>query len=235
MMICFIESYWLQILIVSLIGYLLGSINFSIIVTSKIKKVADIRSLGSGNAGFTNVLRSVGKEAAIITFLGDVSKAILAIFLGRTIFMLNTSKILPVFFIYQFGAYIAGIFCVVGHIYPCFFKFKGGKGLLTLFSMIFFIDLRVFFILLGVFLVLLLLTKIVSLCSIVVALLYPAVTFTMEFLFDRSIGETELFIKYLIVTTIISTFMSVLVIYKHKSNIKRLLKGEEKKITAKKS
>lgn len=233
MMVGFFKNYWIQVLIISIIGYLLGSVNFSIIVTSKIQKAADIRSLGSGNAGFTNVLRSVGKEAAIITFLGDISKASLAIFLSRAIFMLTDSKILPEFFVYQYGAYVAGIFCVIGHIYPCFFKFKGGKGLLTLFSMIFFIDLRTFFILLGVFLTLLLFTKIVSLCSIVVALLYPAVTFIIEFFFDRSIGETKLFINYLIVTTIISTLMSVLVIYKHKSNIKRLLNGEEKKISAK--
>lgn len=229
------KNHWLLVLLVATIGYLLGSVNFSIIVTRRVKKTDDIRNLGSGNAGFTNVLRSVGKREATITFLGDISKSALAIFFGHVIFSLSNIANLPLFYVHQYGAYIAGVFCVIGHIYPCFFKFKGGKGLLTLFSMIFFIDLRTFFILLAIFGVLFLTTKIISLCSIVVAFLYPVVTFVMGFFFDGILAKENLFVDYLISTTVISILMSTLVIYRHKGNIKRLLRGEEKRITAKKN
>lgn len=232
-MIYLVENHWILVLIVALIGYLLGSVNFSIIITKRVKKADDIRNLGSGNAGFTNVLRSVGKKEAIITFLGDISKSALAIFLAHVVFWCGHVDNLPTFYVHQYGAYIAGVFCVIGHIYPCFFKFKGGKGLLTLFSMIFFIDLRTFFILLAIFGVLFLTTKIISLCSIVVAFLYPVVTFVIGFFFDGIVSKENLFADYVITTTVISIFMSALVIYRHKGNIKRLLRGEEKKITAK--
>lgn len=230
----FIMHYWGQTILVALVGYILGSVNFSIIVTKKLNNNADIRNMGSGNAGFTNVLRSVGKSAAIITFLGDISKSATAIFLGRLIFGLNKSVNIPYFYVFQCGAYVAGVFCVIGHIYPCFFKFRGGKGVLTLFAMIFFIDIRVFGILLAVFLISLLFTRIVSLSSIVVAVCFPVVTLIIGLLFDCSVGDDAVSIDYIVATALIAFFMSMLVLYRHMSNIKRLIKGEEKRIFLKK-
>lgn len=230
----FVTHYWVQTILVALIGYILGSVNFSIIVTRRLNNNADIRDMGSGNAGFTNVLRSVGKAAAIITFLGDISKSAAAIFIGRLIFGLDKSINVPYFYVFQYGAYVAGVFCVIGHIYPCFFKFRGGKGVLTLFAMIFFIDIRVFGILLAIFLIAFLLTHIISLSSIIVAVCFPIITLITGLFFDYSVENSVLSINYIVSTVMISFFMSALVLYRHVSNIKRLIKGEEKKIFVRK-
>ena len=137
-------NYLIAIFFTSVISYLLGSVNFSIIITKRTKQHADIRTMGSGNAGFTNVLRSVGKIPAILTILGDFSKGIISILLGKLIFSSEflfgnqSSEII------QYGSYLAGFFCFLGHIYPCFFNFKGGKGIVTAASIVWMIDWRVF-------------------------------------------------------------------------------------------
>lgn len=232
-MIEFITKFWIEILTVALISYLLGSVNFSIIVTRKIQKEVDIRNVGSGNAGFTNVLRSVGKLAAVLAFVGDILKLAIAIYLSRLIFSRCTDTSLPNLYVYQIGAYIAGICCTIGHIYPCFFKFKGGKGVLTLAAMIFFIDLRVFLVLFFIFSTVFLFTRIISLCSIVAAMCYPVVTFIISYIFDYSFSSNGFSILYVFSTTLIAFAVTLLVIYKHKDNIKRLKKGKEQKISIK--
>ena len=113
-------------IVLTVVPYLLGSINFAIIISGK-SYGDDVRSHGSGNAGMTNMLRTYGKKAAALTLLGDAFKAILAAIVGY--YMMG-----------MYGAYIAGFFCVLGHTFPIFFKFKGGKGVATSGMVIFMIS-----------------------------------------------------------------------------------------------
>ena len=120
---------WFRIIICALcamfFSYLLGSISFAIIITKGfIKK--DIRDFGSGNAGMTNVLRTVGKLPAILTLIGDMGKAVLAIYLSKFFFSGLSFPDAA-----QVGMYIGGLFVLLGHIYPVFFNFRGGKGVVT--------------------------------------------------------------------------------------------------------
>lgn len=220
-------NHFILIFIISAISYAIGCINTSLAITKILKIGNDIRSVGSGNAGFTNVLRTMGKKMAIFTFWGDFLKGILAVWITSMIvmssqaFQNNENLILS-------AKYISGMMCVIGHIYPCFFKFKGGKGVLTTWATMFLIDWRVAIVLITVFLITLLITKIVSLASVMAAISYPISTFLICF-FSDYLKTRELY--SLLFPTIVSFIVGSLVLYKHKSNIARLLNGEEKKIS----
>lgn len=203
--------------IIALIAYLLGSISFAIIV-SRIYAHDDVRKYGSKNAGMTNILRTYGKVPAFFTLLGDFLKGVLAVLIGRWIF--------SVMGITAFDAgYVAGFFALLGHLYPVYFGFKGGKGVLTSLGIILVVNPLVFFILLIIFLPILFITKIVSLISITGALLYPVVTLVV----DLCLRKPALF------DVLFAALFSVIVIYKHKDNIRRLLNGTEKRIGEKKA
>ena len=132
-----LANCWWMILLSALIAYLLGSINTAVLVTGIVTKgKKDIRQMGSGNAGFTNVLRSVGKVPAIITIVCDALKCIIAVLIGGFIFSFASVAFQgesPVFIneLINCGKYVAGIFCILGHSYPVYFHFKGGKGVVT--------------------------------------------------------------------------------------------------------
>ena len=126
-------------LICAVVSYLLGSINCGVII-SRDKYGKDIRESGSGNAGATNMLRTYGKKAAILTFSGDVLKTVVAVIVGRLC-------------LGYLGAFIAGAFCILGHAYPIFFKFKGGKGVVCISTMCLLTNPGVFLIMLGIFLI----------------------------------------------------------------------------------
>ena len=185
-------------------GYLLGSINFAIII-SKLKN-DDVREHGSNNAGTTNMLRTYGKKATLFTFLGDFLKAIVACFIGGMLWGHN-------------GVYLAGLFCVIGHIFPVFYKFKGGKGVATVAGVMLFGDPIVFLILLALFIGVFLTSKYVSLASIMCAAMYPFVLQRMELLFG---GNPDIHI-------IFTLAMSVIVIIKHIPNINRIMNHTESK------
>ena len=220
-------NHFILIFIISAISYAIGCINTSLAITKILKIGNDIISVGSGNAGFTNVLRTMGKKMAIFTFWGDFLKGILAVWITSMIvmssqaFQNNENLILS-------AKYISGMMCVIGHIYPCFFKFKGGKGVLTTWATMFLIDWQVAIVLITVFLITLLITKIVSLASVMAAISYPISTFLICF-FSDYLKTRELY--SLLFPTIVSFIVGSLVLYKHKSNIARLLNGEEKKIS----
>ena len=128
----FVENWW-RFLLAAISAYLLGSINTAIVVTKIVTKgKQDIRQLGSGNAGFTNVLRSIGKVPAIITIVSDALKCIIAVLIGGFIFssISADTQMLQGEFI-NCGKYVAGIFCILGHSYPVYFRFKGGKGVVA--------------------------------------------------------------------------------------------------------
>ena len=192
-------------IVAALAGYLLGSLNSSLIV-GKFYGV-DVRQHGSGNAGTTNTLRTLGKKAALFVLLGDILKGILAYTAGYYICGGH------------FGGMLGGTAAILGHVWPVFFGFKGGKGVLTSLAVLIMIDWPIALSLLGVFIIILLLTRYVSLGSIIAAFLFP----TAAIIVGRS---TE--------TIIFSTIIAVLIIMKHHSNIKRLFEGTESKFSFKK-
>lgn len=231
----FVTVNWWRFIIVAVAAYLLGSINTAVMVTRIVTKgKKDIRQLGSGNAGFTNVLRSVGKVPAIITIVSDALKCVIAVILGGIVFSFigTESQVLSNEFV-NCGKYIAGIFCILGHSYPIYFHFKGGKGVVTAAALMLVEDWRVFLCILTTFLIIFLVTKIISAASITCAALYAPYTFAVTFIFDYLSGAGYS-LAYVILSTCAALVIGVFVAVKHKENIKRLLRGEEKKITAKK-
>ncbi len=229
-------AFILPAVIVLVVAYLLGSINFSIILTRIIKK-EDIRDFGSGNAGATNVLRAVGKKASALTFVLDFAKCAAAVIIGRLIVGYVCTQVGAPQEISNLGAYVGGFACIIGHMFPLYFGFRGGKGVVTTSAMMLLIDWRVFVVLFSIFLIVFAAKRIVSLASIVGTSLYPLGTFLITFFFDfsgsplSSHGNLELW--YLIAVTVISAMTGAAVVIKHKSNIKRLISGTEKPISFK--
>lgn len=214
----------------ALAGYLLGSISSSIIITKLfIKK--DIRSFGSGNAGATNVLRSVGKTAAALTFVFDFLKCVAAVLAGRLIYMVAESMGYVGLFA-EYGVYFAGVCCFIGHIYPLYFHFRGGKGVVTAAAMIALTDWRVFLLLVLVFFGTFFIWRYVSLSSVLAAFSYPVATFAVTYLADYNGGplQGDKPLTFVLVATAVALLMGGIVVWKHRENIKRLREGSEKKI-----
>ena len=217
-------------LLTALGGYLLGSILFGVLI-SKVLYNDDVRSHGSGNAGMTNVLRTYGKLAAILTTLGDVGKSVAAVNLGRFIFDALLSgtgaswqnPLDPVC-----GAYLAAIFCMIGHSRPVFFGFKGGKGVLVGAGAALATEPLVCAVLLGIFLVEFAITRIVSLGSIIIAALSPVATL-INLLAHGADAATVAF------STVCCAIMAAMVIWLHRSNIERLKNGTEYRFGEKKN
>ena len=205
------------IIATSLISYLFGSISFAILVGYLFLK-KDIRTVGSGNAGTTNVLRNCGAGAAVLCLLADLCKGILPVLLGKYLFALVGLD--PVY-----GAYLAGFFAVLGHLFPVYFKFKGGKGMVTSAAAMLIIDPVATLICLLIFIVVVLTSRYVSLASITVAFCYPFATY-----FVKSFNGNP----QALCIALCSAVFAVLVIFMHRSNIVRLLKGEENRFGRKK-
>lgn len=224
---------WYLVLISFIIAYLLGSINTAVIVTNiATKGEKDIREMGSGNAGFTNVLRSVGKVPAILTILFDFLKSIIAVIIGGLVFIYVFTASNDLDGIVVIGKYLCGFFCILGHSYPVFFKFRGGKGIVSAAGMMLVADWRVFLIIVATFAVVFIISKIISLASITCACLFPVYTFLLSFFVDYM--NYHYTVSYVVLCTLAAFLIGLFVVIKHSSNIKRLLAGEEKKITIKK-
>ena len=205
------------LIIVAIIAYLIGSINFSVIISKKIAGF-DVREKGSGNAGSTNMLRSVGKGAAALTLLCDVLKGVVAILIAIGIG--NLIKEADKGLLVQ----IAGIAVVIGHTFPIFFGFKGGKGVATSLGILLMTNWQIGLICLVFALVLMALTQMVSLGSCAAAVLFPVLTL---FIKDHYIvAEGGSYFIY-------SVILAVIVLYNHRSNIKRILNGTENKLSFK--
>lgn len=202
-------------IIVAIIAYLIGSINFSIIISKKVAGF-DVRQKGSGNAGTTNVLRSVGKKAALITLICDILKGVvaigIAILLGKMVEGSNGSLLVQ----------IAGVAVILGHTFPIFFKFKGGKGVATSLGVLIMSNWQIGLICLVFALILIALTQMVSVGSIAAAILYPVLTL---FIPQNYIVPGN----YLIYSII----LAVIIVFNHRENVKRLLSGTENKISFK--
>ena len=204
-------------IVMAIIAYAIGSVNFSVIFSKKFAGF-DVRQKGSGNAGTTNMLRSVGKKAAALTLICDILKGVvsilIALLLGSIFKAENTALLVQ----------IAAIAVVIGHTFPIFFGFKGGKGVATSLGILLMINWQIGLICLVFALLIMILTRMVSAGSVLAAILFPVLT-----LF---IGK-EYFIvpgNYLI----FSIIMALIVMFNHRSNIKRILNGTENKISLKK-
>ena len=191
-------------IIVGVIAYLLGSISFSVIFTKKLAGF-DVREKGSGNAGSTNVLRTAGKKPAILTLVCDILKGVVSILIALLVGKITNCEIAQAAMLIQ----IAGICVVIGHTFPIFFGFKGGKGVATA-------------------LVLMALTRIVALGSIAAAILFPVLCFfiTNNYL----VGDASTRMSYLVFGII----MAAIVIFNHRSNIQRMALGKENRLIFKK-
>lgn len=197
------------ILLTIIISYLLGSINFAIVISSR-KYNQDIRAYGSKNAGMTNMVRTYGKKMGALTLVGDALKAVIACLVGYALFGIH-------------GAYIAAIGCIVGHMFPIFFGFKGGKGVATAAFAMLMTNPLVFIICIVLFVLIVLMSKYISLASVTTMLIYPYILYGIDSL---AFGYCP-YVPY-------ALLMSVLIMIKHKDNIKRLRNGTENKFSLKK-
>lgn len=218
------------ILLCMIIPYLLGSINFGLIISKK-KFHDDVRTHGSGNAGTTNMLRTYGRGAATMTLIGDMAKGVLAVAFGYLIIGVNAKVIEATGIEYiqydQFGAAIAGLFAVLGHMFPIFYKFKGGKGVATSMAVICCMD--PYFIVPTVcgliYLILLFSTRYVSLASCMALIMYPIVLNAFSHFTDPPRNPTA---------CALAVIMAVLVVFMHRENLKRLFSGTERRVSFKK-
>lgn len=201
----------------ALISYLLGSISFAVLF-SKLFAKKDVRDEGSGNAGMTNVLRTIGKLPAVLTLVCDLLKAIAAIFISRWIF-----SYLPFNEMVNVGAYVGGIAVVIGHIYPVFFNFRGGKGVLTCAGVFLVLDWKLCLVSIAIFLIVTLLTGYVSLGSILSMAAAPISTLIV----GLTLRADVLMTRTVIWQTIFLCIIAGISIFMHRSNIKRLLNGTE--------
>ena len=215
---------WPSFLLTAFGAYLLGSMNWAIILTRVFKKT-DIRQVGSGNAGATNVLRSQGPVLAVMTLLGDVGKGVLATLLGG--WLINAMQFTPEVseeVLTLVGRYAAGLFAVLGHMYPVFHDFKGGKGVATSAGLIFVLDWRVALICLSVFIVVLVIGRMVSLGSVIAVAVAPFITFASRYWVDRLDMGLSIYCTCMIVPVVL------IVILKHSANMRRIAAGTESRI-----
>ena len=207
-------------IIVAVIAYLIGSINFSIILSKKMAGF-DIREKGSGNAGTTNMLRAVGKKAAVITLICDILKGVVSILIavlaGKIVKILDNALLVQ----------LAGIFVIIGHTFPVFFKFKGGKGIATSLGVLLMTNWQIGLICLVFALVLIALTRMVSVGSIAAGILFPVLVafINQNYIVPTSNSNWS----YLVFSIIIA----LLVIFNHRANVQRILNGTENKISFK--
>lgn len=208
--------------IITVIGaYLLGSINFAVIFT-KCFTNSDVRDFGSGNAGTTNVMRVGGFLPGVLTFICDILKGFFACYIGKLMFDYIGSNMASAYAVPIYGAYLCGVACILGHVFPIFFDFKGGKGVAV--GVGIYLVCCPIAILVGliVFAILFLVSKIVSfssLMSTVVVVILSLILYNTSALFFPQ--------------AVLSFIMGIIIIAKHKENIKRLLSGEEKRLSVK--
>ena len=209
-------------IISAIIAYLVGSISSSVIISKKMAGF-DVREKGSGNAGSTNVLRTVGKKAALLTLICDILKGVVAVLVAFIIglFAKECSKAVLV--------QLAAIFVVIGHTFPIFFKFKGGKGVATSLGVLLILNWRIGLICLVFALLIMALTRMVSLGSCTAAVLFPVLTLFINqhytVLTEGKSGN---------VYFIYSVILAAIVLFNHRENIKRIYDGTENRLSFKK-
>lgn len=205
-------------IIIAIIAYAIGSINFSVLISKKMAGF-DVREKGSGNAGSTNMLRSVGKKAAALTLLCDMLKGVVAILIaliaGKIVKNVDRAVLVQ----------IAGILVVVGHTFPIFFEFKGGKGVATSLGVIMMINWKIGLICLVFALAIMAFSRMVSMGSVGAAILFPVLTLFINTNFIVQASGMKYFI--------FSVILAAIVIFNHRANIRRIANGTENKLSFK--
>lgn len=202
--------YYLIVLLFVVAAYLMGSLNFAVII-SRLKFGEDIRTKGSGNAGATNMSRTYGKAAGIFTLLGDIMKTVIPVLLAKIL-------------VGEVYGYLTGLFCALGHAFPCYYKFKGGKCVAVTAAVALVMEPIVFLFLLIIFVATVALTKYVSLGSVLAAMTFPVL---LHNIMKMKYGSGNTGIIFVIINCL-------LVIYLHRGNLKRLVEGKENKFQFKK-
>jgi len=203
---------------VAVVAYAMGSLNFAIMI-SRLTKASDIRNYGSGNAGMTNMLRTFGKKAAAGTFIGDFVKGAAAVAVGRLIFSWLGIDVID-------AGYIAGIFVVLGHIFPLFFGFRGGKGISTALGVMLMLNWMVFVVIAIGLIPTVFIVRIVSAVSLIGASMFPVLIFLVTYLQGGDM------MREVIPSTLCALVITCLAYYAHRDNIKRLRAGTERVVTA---
>jgi len=196
---------WLKSVLIAVLGYLLGNISVGIMI-ARLYGIRDIRKLGSGNAGSTNVLRNLGWVPSVMTLVGDCLKALIATLVGKWLAG-------------DMGLLIGGSCAILGHDFPIFFKFKGGKGIASALGMILIISPWLGLGLLAVVVAVAGITGYISLGSVIVCFLYPISIAFMKY------GSAH-YAAYMVFTIL----ASLLTLFQHRKNIQRLIRGEENKL-----
>ena len=206
-----IQQMWLPILLLAVWAYLCGCFNGAVIVSKYILR-DDVRKHGSGNAGLTNFYRTFGGPLTFVVILCDVLKAVVAILTAVFVmrFLGVHESVIPLV------KYWAGMFCLLGHMFPCMFQFKGGKGILSGGTIAIMMDWRIALVVWGGFLILAVLTRWVSLGSIWAGASFPFATW---------------FVYHDLVLLLLGIFIGGLVVWKHRGNLKRILSGTESKFS----
>ena len=203
-----VVSPWWSWLLIAVIAYFCGCFNGAVIVSKYILR-DDVRKHGSGNAGLTNFYRTFGGPLTLVVILTDVLKAVVAIWIAADI--VNSPFLAVVL-----AKYWAGLWCLLGHMFPCMFHFKGGKGILSGGAIAIMIDWRIALVVWGGFLILAVLTRYVSLGSCWAGASFPFATW---------------FVYHNVVITVLGAVIGCLILYMHRGNIKRLLTGTENKFS----
>ena len=209
----------MSVVLMLIVGYLLGSLSFSIIFT-KIFAKTDVRDHGSGNAGFTNTIRTAGKKVGILVFICDALKAVVAILIAMAV-----AKWLPFDNYVQYGKFAAALGAVLGHNFPLYYGFRGGKGIVVSIAIIYTLNWITGCFTLGAFLVVFAITGIVSASSLTGAVAVMITTLVMYLNGWAGVEEVQL---------VLMLVMGILAIYMHRANIKRLLNGTESSFKEKK-
>lgn len=196
-----ITNLWL--IAATVLSYLCGSISCSVLITKYVYHM-DVRTQGSGNAGATNAARVFGMRAGVLTFLGDALKTMIPMALAG--WLLGSA-----------GLAVAGAACLVGHCWPIYFGFRGGKGVSTGAIVALMIDWRIFLLLVVIFFLVFAICRIVSICSITVAIVLPVAAWML------AVPKPEF---------ALALFAGLLVVFQHRANIGRLIRGEEKQFRA---
>jgi len=191
----------------AIIGYLLGSINTAVLISRTFYR-EDIRTKGSGNAGMTNMMRTYGRGAAAATLVGDMLKTAISVGIGALLAA-------------ESGMYIAGLFSVIGHVFPIFFGFKGGKGVASTAALVLCTEPIAFIILIFIFICIVAATKYLSLGSIMTVMMYPLILNRVYMLVRDPAGVP-------FIPTLVSFVLMVMIVAMHRENIQRLMKGKER-------
>ena len=199
-------------ILVSIIAYFIGSVSFAVIFSRKFVGF-DVRDKGSKGAGATNVLRTAGAKIALLTLVCDILKGIIAIVVAIIIGKIWTEIDMDIL------KYLAGFFAILGHTFPIFFEFRGGKGVATALGVLVTLNWKIGLICLIFGLIIIVITKMVSVGSILSAILYPILTIFMA---DVEFGAV-----------IISILIALFVIFNHRENLKRIKNGTENKLNFK--